>query len=70
MNALLQWACTITREHISPSFLNRILKGIQEGHLEPIIDSVFPAEKVQEAHQYIHDAKNIGKVLLEFEAAP
>jgi len=47
--------------------LERIVEGIQTGHLEPIIDTVFPAEQVQAAHQHIHDAKNIGKVLLKFE---
>jgi NADPH:quinone reductase-like Zn-dependent oxidoreductase len=61
---------TWANEVVMQEQLNRILEGIQEGRLEPIIDSVFPAEKVQEAHQYIHDAKNIGKVLLEFEASP
>lgn len=61
---------TWTNEVVMHEQLNRILQGIQEGHLEPIIDSVFPAERIQEAHQYIHDAKNIGKVLLEFEASP
>ena len=49
------------------SQLARIVEGIQTGHLEPIVDRVFDAEDVQAAHQYIHDAKNIGKVLLKFE---
>jgi hypothetical protein len=30
------------------------------------VDRIFDAEHIQEAHQYIHDAKNIGKVLLRF----
>jgi NADPH:quinone reductase-like Zn-dependent oxidoreductase len=47
--------------------LGRIVQGIQTGHLEPIIDQIFDAEDVQKAHQHIHDAKNIGKVLLKFE---
>jgi NADPH2:quinone reductase len=47
--------------------LDRIIEGIKLGKLEPIIDSVFEAENVSEAHQYIHDAKNIGKVLLRFK---
>ncbi|MDA7492184.1 zinc-binding dehydrogenase [Candidatus Poseidonia sp.] len=46
--------------------LNRIVEGIQSGHLEPLIDSVFEADEVQSAHQHLHDAKNIGKVLLRF----
>ncbi|MDC0556378.1 zinc-binding dehydrogenase [Candidatus Poseidoniaceae archaeon] len=47
--------------------LYKIMKGIKLGHLKPVIDSVFDAEDVANAHQYIHDAKNIGKVLLRFK---
>lgn len=47
--------------------LYKIMEGIKLGHLKPVIDSVFDAEDVADAHQYIHDAKNIGKVLLRFK---
>ncbi len=47
--------------------LFRIMEGIELGVLNPVIDSVFHAEDVAQAHQYIHDAKNIGKVLLRFK---
>lgn len=57
---------TWSNEAVMHEQLARIVEGIQSGHLEPIIDRVFDAEQVQEAHQYIHDAKNIGKVLLRF----
>ena len=46
--------------------LLKIMKGIESGHLKPVIDSVFHAKDVAQAHQYIHDAKNVGKVLLKF----
>lgn len=46
--------------------LYKIMEGIKQGHLSPVIDSVFDAKDVAKAHQYIHDAKNIGKVLLRF----
>ena len=58
---------TWTNEAVMQDQLARIVEGIQTGHLEPTIDWVFDANEVQEAHQYIHDAKNIGKVLLKFE---
>lgn len=54
-------------EKVMHAQLGRIVQGIQTGHLEPIIDRIFDAEDVQKAHQHIHDAKNIGKVLLKFE---
>ena len=46
--------------------LHRIMEGVKGGHLKPVIDSVFDAKDVAKAHQHIHDAKNIGKVLLRF----
>jgi NADPH:quinone reductase-like Zn-dependent oxidoreductase len=57
---------TWSDEGVMQTQLDRILKGIEDGNLNPTVDSIFPAEKVQDAHQYIHDAKNIGKVLLQF----
>ena len=57
---------TWSNEAVMHEQLARIVEGIQTGHLEPIVDRVFDAKDVQEAHQYIHDAKNIGKVLLRF----
>lgn len=47
--------------------LFRIMEGIELGILSPVIDSIFDAEDVALAHQHIHDAKNIGKVLLRFQ---
>jgi len=46
--------------------MQNIIKGIQEGALTPVIDSIYMARDVQAAHQHIHDGKNIGKVLLKF----
>jgi NADPH:quinone reductase-like Zn-dependent oxidoreductase len=57
---------TWTDEEVMQRQLTRIIEGIQEGHLHPTVDRIFPAEEVQKAHQFIHDAKNIGKVLLKF----
>ena len=54
-------------EDVMTEQMERIVNGIKEGVLTPIIDSVFEARDVAKAHQYIHDGKNIGKVLLSFE---
>lgn len=37
---------------------------LRSGELKPIIDTVFPLEKAQEAHAYVAQNKNIGKVIL------
>lgn len=57
---------TWTDEEVMLGQLTHIIEGIQSGHLQPVIDKIFPAQHVQEAHKYIHEAKNIGKVLLSF----
>ena len=46
--------------------MENIIRGIKEGALTPIVDSIYDAKDVAAAHQHIHDGKNIGKVLLKF----
>ena len=46
--------------------MENIIRGIKEGALTPIVDSIYDAKDVASAHQHIHDEKNIGKVLLKF----
>lgn len=54
-------------EKVMTHQLQRILEGVRAGVLDPVIDSIFAVEDAAEAHQHIHDAKNIGKVLLRFK---
>tara|TARA_B110000444_G_scaffold133730_1_gene125622 strand:+ start:21762 stop:22781 length:1020 start_codon:yes stop_codon:yes gene_type:complete len=58
---------TWKNEAVMQRQLHRILDGMMSGALSPVIDSVFDVENVAEAHQYLHDAKNVGKVLLRFK---
>lgn len=51
------------KEKIRPS-MEAIIKGVDEGWVRPYVDKVFPFEKAGEAHSYIEERKNIGKVLL------
>ena len=44
-----------------------LMGWISEGKISPHVDKVFPSEKVNDAHHYIQDRKNIGKVLLDFD---
>jgi NADPH:quinone reductase-like Zn-dependent oxidoreductase len=41
-----------------------IMKSMEEGRLKPHVDKAFPFEKVAEAHSYIEERRNIGKVVL------
>ena len=54
-------------EEVIAEQLYRIMEGIKTGKLDPVIDSIFDIEDAAKAHQHIHDAKNIGKVLLKFK---
>ena len=58
---------TWDNEEVIAEQLHRIMEGIATGKLDPVIDSVFDIEEAEKAHQHIHDAKNIGKVLLKFK---
>jgi len=58
---------TWKNEAVMHQQLQRIMRGVMDGSLKPVIDSVFDVEDIAKAHQYLHDGKNIGKVLLRFE---
>lgn len=45
--------------------LNQVLKLLDRKLLRPVVDRTFPLEKVPEAHQYLEDRKQIGKVVIE-----
>ncbi len=41
-----------------------LFTGAVSGALRPVVDRAFPLERAGEAHAYLHDRKNIGKVVL------
>jgi len=45
-------------------WMRAIMKGVEEGWVKPHVDSVFSFEKVAEAHMYIEERRNTGKVVL------
>lgn len=46
-----------------------LLEGIEAGWLRPHVDKTFEFEEVRQAHRYIEDRRNIGKVILVPENA-
>jgi NADPH:quinone reductase-like Zn-dependent oxidoreductase len=46
------------------TWFEEILHGAEAGWVRPHVDRTFPLEKAGEAHQYIEDRKNTGKVIL------
>ena len=45
-----------------------ITKLMADGVVKPVVGKTFPLEEGPAAHQYIHDRKNIGKVVLVVRA--
>lgn len=44
-----------------------IMKGAAEGWIKPRVDRTFPLEKAADAHAYMQDRKNVGKIVLTVE---
>ncbi len=45
-------------------WMQYLLEGIEAGWLNPHVDKTFAFEEVRQAHRYIEDRRNIGKVVL------
>lgn len=52
---------------ITRTFRERWLPLLVEGRLEPVIDSVFPLEKVAAAHERMESNESFGKILLTLD---
>ena len=52
------------RQDLVKKYGSLLLKWLDDGIISPKVDAVFPLEKAAEAHRYISDRKNFGKVLL------
>jgi len=44
--------------------MDEIFRLYGEGKIKPVMAKNFPLEQAAAAHQFIHDRKNIGKVIL------
>ena len=45
--------------------LNQVLKLLDRKLLHPVVDRTFPLDRLREAHQYLEDRKQLGKVVIE-----
>ena len=54
------------KETLLAPAMEKIFQGILAGQWKPILDRTFPLsrEGAVEAHHYLHDRKNLGKVVL------
>lgn len=51
---------------LARAFETQVLPGFDDGALQPVIDTVFPAAKASNAHRYMESNRNFGKILLEW----
>lgn len=49
---------------LTQAFATEAYAKFSDGRLKPVVDKVFPWEKVAEAHQYMEENRNIGKIVL------
>ena len=45
-------------------WMQTLLRGVEEGWVRPHVDRAFPLERAGDAHTYIEQRRNIGKVVL------
>lgn len=53
------------KRKVTRRFVERWLPPLVQGQLKPVIDSVYPMEKVSEAHRRMDSNENFGKIVLE-----
>lgn len=46
------------------SFIERLIEGVESGWVRPHVDAAFTFDEAAQAHRYIEDRKNFGKVIL------
>jgi len=54
------------KEELARAFERDVLPGFATGELRPVIDRTFPADQAAEAHRYMEENRNFGKILLEW----
>lgn len=50
---------------ITRQFQSRFWSLMENGMIMPVVDTVFPIAQAQQAHQYVRENRNTGKVILE-----
>jgi putative PIG3 family NAD(P)H quinone oxidoreductase len=51
--------------HIKEQFMKRFWRLIEQGAIHPVIDSIYPIDEVEAAHEHMRQNRNIGKIVLQ-----
>jgi NADPH:quinone reductase-like Zn-dependent oxidoreductase len=60
LNMLSWWE----REGDLRRVIEPLAEGLEEGELEPVVAEAFPFERAADAHRFLHERRNVGKVVL------
>ncbi len=52
------------KEELARAFAEDVLPGFSAGELRTVVDRVFPAAEASDAHRYMEENRNFGKILL------
>ena len=53
--------------HLAQEFTKEIIPLFQSETLSPVIDSVFPASKIQAAHEHMESNQSFGKIIIQWK---
>lgn len=65
IGSLLRPRSVAEKVEIKERFMEQFWPMLLDGTIQPIIDSVYPIEQANEAHQHMAENKNIGKIILK-----
>ncbi|MDM8528662.1 NAD(P)H-quinone oxidoreductase [Anaerolineales bacterium HSG24] len=65
IGSVLRSRSLVEKVEIKQRFLNQFWPSFLDGTIKPIIDSVYPIQQVNEAHEQIRKNRNIGKIVLK-----
>lgn len=51
----------------SRSSFEALVAALEQHHLHPVVDRVFPISKVREALEYLSTGQHVGKIVIDFE---
>lgn len=67
LGSTLRSRSTAEKIEITQQFKNRFWAQLVDGTLQPIVDTTFPMPAAEEAHAYVRQNRNTGKVILVIE---
>ncbi len=67
MGSVLRSQSMEEKAAITRAFQDQVIPLFQENRVHPVVDKVFPITAVEEAHEYLKDGKQFGKVVLSWQ---